>query len=60
VRARRSLLPIFSEAEALEREAILAAARDFSRMGWIFREQIASDIAVDALAEEVNAGIPTG
>ena len=53
-------MPIFSEAEALERGAIHAAARDFSRMGWIFREQIASDIAIDALAEEVNAGIPTG
>lgn len=48
------------EAEAVGRMAVAAAAREFGKMGWIFREQMALDVGMDALAEEVAAGFPTG
>jgi hypothetical protein len=46
--------------DALERTAVAAAAREFGNMGWIFREQIALDIGMDALVEEVATGFATG
>jgi hypothetical protein len=48
------------ETEAVVHRAVAAAAREFSDMGWVFREQAAPDIGIDALVEEVDSGFLTG
>jgi len=49
-----------SEGTRIEQLAVAAAAREFSSWGWAFREQAAYDFGIDALAEEVDDGFPTG
>ena len=48
------------ETEAVVHRAVAAAAREFSDMGWVFREQVTPDIGIDALVEEVDNGFVTG
>jgi hypothetical protein len=48
------------ETHAIAHRAVAAAAREFSNMGWAFREQVTYDFGIDALAEEVGDGLPTG
>jgi hypothetical protein len=40
--------------------AVATAAREFSAWGWVFREQAALDVGIDALAEEGHDGFLTG
>jgi hypothetical protein len=48
------------ETHAIAHRAVAAAAREFSNMGWAFREQVTYDFGIDALAEEVGDGLLTG
>ena len=48
------------DTHASEHRAVAAAAREFLSMGWAFREQVAYDFGIDALAEEGDAGNLTG
>ena len=49
-----------TETHAIEHRAFAAAAREFSNIGWAFREQAAYDFGIDALAEECDDGYLTG
>lgn len=49
---KRNPLPL-SETNVMADRAVAAAAREFSDMGWAFRE-VAYDFGMDALAEEVS------
>jgi Domain of unknown function (DUF4365) len=43
-----------------EREGIYAVGLKFSRLEWLFREQLTSDFGIDAQVELVNDGRPSG